>query len=412
MNATIEKIKTLINSKKFLVYLIALVLSTLMLGYATNSISLGLFIFFSIRYYYIFKGSIKITFTLLLPIILYLLFCLTILWSVDLGKTIIGLERTIALCLIPIAFSIIPKFSKEDLKEIFKYFTFSNAVLGLFFLIVACVNYIVNQDIGVFVYHSLVSIFDFNAIYVSLIFSMSLFYLLSKKNKSKVDIAFILFFILLLIMLSSKTILFVFIISIFIYFSFRGIKRIHKTKFLFISIIFTAIIGVSSFSIIDRVVFEKKANYDEILSNEKFSKVYPWTGSSIRLLQLRILNEQIQEDAIFWKGFGLFASRENMKKRHQEFNIYKGFHDYNYHNQYAQILSETGIFGLILILLMLMCAFANAWKSKSFLFLMFCITMSLLFFTESLLWRQKGLFLFVVLYSLFNSSRISIKQNE
>ena len=122
----------------------------------------------------------------------------------------------------------------------------------------------------------------------------------------------------------------------------------------------------------------------------------------MRLLQLRILYEQIVEESIFWNGFGLYASRENLKKRHLKFDTYHGYHTKNYHNQYAQIFSETGIFGLSLLVLILLINFMKALKLKSFLFLSFAITIPILFFSESFLWVHRGIIFFILLYCLFN----------
>ncbi len=410
MNA-ISKTKNFINSQHFLAYLLALVLATLLLGNAVSSISLGIFVFFSLRYFVIHKYKIELKFINLIPIFLYLLFCATIFWSVNQSKTITGLERTSPLLVLPVVFSMIPKFSKSQIIIIFKYFTISNLVLGMIFLVSAFLNYLEIKSLEVFKYHNLVSILKLNAIYVSLPFLLSLFYLLSKKNKTILNKTAILFFMFLLVLLSSKTIIFVLLIGVIYYSVSIGLKSFNKSKILLAVFVSIVLIGISSFSLNQRIMTESKAKYSEIIKKEKFSKVYPWTGGSIRLLQLRILIEQIQEESIFWKGFGLLGSRDNIKERHLKFNTFPGYHTYNYHNQYAQILSESGIIGLSLFILMLVLIFLKALKSKNFLFIMYCITFCLLFFTESLLWRQKGLFLFMILYCLISRSPIE-KQDK
>jgi len=162
------------------------------------------------------------------------------------------------------------------------------------------------------------------------------------------------------------------------------------------------IVVLTSTQVINRFLEEKTTNINEVLHNEKFNKVYPWTGTSIRLLQVRILCEQIEEESIFWKGFGLFASRENLKKRHLDYNTYYGYHTYNYHNLYAQFFSELGVFGFLLLVLLLLINFTNALKVKWFVFIVFATTMPLLFLTESFLWVHRGIIFFILFYSLFN----------
>jgi O-antigen ligase len=399
----INKIKIFINSTEFLAYLIALIVSTLFLGYAPSSIALGLFILFSVRYKIINRCYAKVNIAFLLPMLLYILFALTWFWTVDKSLTKTGLERTISLILIPLAFSFIPKFSLKNYKLIINIFTVSNALLGLLFLISSLFNFIKTKSISVFTYHNLVSVLDLHAIYVSLSFSISLFFLISKNKKTLYDKVGILFFLALLLLLSSKTMLVVLLISILVYISGNKIIKLSKKKVFYISIIVVLTIGLSSITLTERLLFEKDTKLNEILSKKEFGNIYPWTGSSIRLLQLRILKEQIEEESIFWKGFGLFASRDNVKKRHQEFGTYQSFHIYNYHNQYGQILAETGIIGLGLLLTMLVLMFITALRINNFLFIMFSITVMMLFFTESLLWRQHGLFLFITCYCLLNS---------
>lgn len=405
----INKIRLFLNSTEFLAYLIALVLSTLFVGYAPSSIALGLFIIFSVRYKILNWGCGTLNIALLLPMSLYLLFTLTWFWTVDKSLTKTGLERTVCLFLVPFAFTSIPKITLKNLQLILNIFTWSNVFFGLFFLINALINFFKTHSFNSFAYHNLVSVLDLNAIYVSLIFSVSLFYLISKKNKSIMDKIKILYFLFLLLLLSSKTMLVVLLIGVFVYIYFNKESKFYKGKSLPVLITFIFIIGLSSITLTKRFLFEKDTSVSEIITKKEFGNIYPWTGSSIRLLQLRILKEQIEEDNIFWRGFGLFASRQNVKERHQEFGTYYTFHNYNYHNQYAQILSETGVFGLILLLAMILTAMIKAIRTNNFLFIMFCVTTTMIFFTESLLWRQQGLFVFTIFYCLIMSINFNKK---
>ncbi len=409
MNA-ISKIDKILYKPYFFPSLIALVLSTLFIGYAPSSIALGILVFFSLWNAITSKRKIIIQYTLLLPIIIYIVFVLSLFWTVNIDLTIKGLERMITLCLIPMIFLILPKFSLYQTKLVLEYFTKANFLYGIFFLLVAGINFIKTKSLIVFTYHDFVSILDLNAIYVSTYFLICLAYLLSKGEKSKFDKISIIFFIGLILLLSSKIMLLVLALLLLIYLLL--LKRL--TYFNNFKTVLTIIIGISivmltSTQVIKRFLDEKKTDINEVLYSEKFNKIYPWTGTSIRLLQLRILYEQIEEESIFWKGFGLFASRENLKKRHLDLNTYKGYHGYNYHNQYAQILSEIGVFGLLLLVLMLYLNLKEALKSRNFLFLSFAIIMPLVFVTESFLWVHRGIFFFILFYCLLNRTDYNLK---
>ena len=394
-----SKIRSFINSQEFLAYLLALVLSTLFIGYAPSSIAMGIFISFAVRYAIIHKYRPKIDFRLVLPILLYLLFISTLFWTVNEKHTLSGLSQTIVLLLVPVAFIVIPKFTLKSFKIVLENFTRANVLLGLFFLTSAVVRYSKSYAMSDFTYHDLVSDLDLNAIYVSVVFVISLFYLLSKKGKTGIDISMIIFFSFFVLILSSKSVLFLLILGYIIY---NISHKVSKKKLILGLVLGLIIAGFGTKKTIERILFEKETKLSEAWTKSEFGQEYLWTGTSIRMLQLRILKEQIEEEAIFWKGFGLFASRDNVEKRHSQFNTFPVYHVYNYHNQYAQIMSETGIFGLALLLGMLAVLFVGALNTKNFLFLMFSITIPFVFFTESLLWRQIGLFIFIILYCLFN----------
>ncbi len=400
--------KTIINHPDFFSYLIALILSTLLIGYAPSSIALGIFLFFVLRYVVIHKPIMKVEPMLILPIVLYLFFCASYFWSVDPLHTIKGLGRLVPLLIFPLAFSAIPKFTLKQFHIILSYFSISNVILGVLFIVTASINFIHKKSFSVFTYHELVLFLDLNAIYVSVFFSISYFYLLSKQHKKPLEKGAIVFLGILILLLSSKMLIVSFVLCNIIFLVFyKGISYLKNYKTLIVILALTTVFAATSHQVIKRFIIETTTNFDEVLQKEKFNKIYPWTGSSIRILQLRILKDQIQEENIFWKGFGLYASRNNLKERHLDFNTYYGYHSYNYHNMYAQILSELGIFGLLFLLLILILNIKKAIQSSIFLFLIFNIVFFMVFFTESILWVHRGIFFFIILYCLFNRTVFS-----
>ncbi|BAO75583.1 hypothetical protein [Winogradskyella sp. PG-2] len=181
----IEKIKIKINSFEFLMCLLGASISLLLIGFAASSIVISIFCVFSLRYFILNREKITFRFdlALIVPLLLYLYFLQTYFWSVDKGQTLKGFERMIVLALVPIAFSIIPKVSYKNYRYVLGVFTWSNALLGIFFLCSAFYYFMQKHSISVFTYHELVSVLDLNAVYVTLIFSISFFYLLSLKKK-------------------------------------------------------------------------------------------------------------------------------------------------------------------------------------------------------------------------------------
>lgn len=408
------KFDSLILRPEFFPKQIALIFSTLLVGYAPSSIALGILTAFSIYYTVsVKKKEIVIQKELLWPVFIYSLFALTLLWTVNNSLTFKGLGRTVVLIVLPIAFTLIPKFTLKQTNLVLEYFTKANLAFGLFFVLNGVINYTQSKSLSVFTYHELVSVLDLNAIYVSTFFLISFTYLVSKQNKSRFDVISILFILGLIILLSSKMIFLVLIILFFSYIFFNKKKTYsNSSKSLFAILIAIAIVAITSWQVINRFIEEKTTNVEEIITSDKFGKVYPWTGTSIRLLQARIFYEQLEEDSIFWKGFGLFASRENVKKRHLEYNTYFVFHQYNYHNQYIQIFSEAGIFGLIILIIMLIINFIKAKKSRHFVFISFSIVIPLLFFSESFLWVHRGVLFFTLFYCLMHRTNFNVQPEK
>tara|TARA_Y100000385_G_scaffold291826_1_gene372802 strand:+ start:6560 stop:7873 length:1314 start_codon:yes stop_codon:yes gene_type:complete len=403
-----SKITFIINHKDFLPYLLVLVLSTILVGYAPSSIALALFSLFVIRHAIRTKTKFKLNLSLFLSILLYLLCCASYFWTVDQALSLKGIGRLLIFMLLPLLFSSIPKLTFRAFLIVLNGFTISNIILGFFFLSVAIINYINSGSPNVFTYHNFVEALDLNAIYVSVFYSVSYFFLLSKSIKKRVDLLGLFFLGFVILLLSSKSVIAVFILGNFIYFViFRGIKVLASKKNLGIILAAIILASVASREVVNRILIESTTNFEEVINREKFNRVYPWTGISIRLLQLRNLKEQIEQDDIFWKGFGIFASRENLRQRHLAFNTYYGYHSYNYHNMYAQILSELGIFGLLILMIILGTGVKKSFKTKSFFMLMFYVLMAIIFITESFLWVHRGVFLFVIMNSIFQRTDFS-----
>lgn len=416
--SAITTISEVLRTKNIGHYLVALVLSTLMLDYAYASICLGLFFTYTILDFIVNKERrLNLDVKLFLPVLLFLWFAATYFWSIDKDLTLKGIGRMLSLILVPIGFFLVPKFSKKEFVIVMQIFTISNFIFGSLFLVLSFIRYIKTENFNEFSYHNLVLDFELNAIYVSAFYSISFIYLLTKKKKSSFDVFCLIFFFTLIILLSSKTILFCLLFASFII----GINKLKNSRIKIVEIIWALIIlcliGFFATKEISRRVKEEfshvnsyeKSSLLQVLEKKEFSKVYPWTGASIRLFQLRLLKEQIEDEHILSSGFGLFASRVDLEKRHIKYGTYNGFHNYNYHNLYAQVLSETGVLGFFLLLVVLSMNFISAIKSTNLLFLFFSFLVPVWSFTESILWVQRGLFFFIILFCLFN--RVNFKEN-
>ena len=407
MNVSTIRVKSFFDSQNSIYVCLALALSTALIGYAPSSISLSLFVLFSIRYFFLKRPSVKIATGLLFPVLIFFLFSFSVFWTVDLPQTKIGLGRMISLLIVPIIFIFLPKTPKNAYILFFSVINYSNVLYGIIFLVSALTNFIQTKALTVFTYHDLVSVLELNAIYVSLYFLTSFLYVLFIKEKSKAKWILIVFYAFMILLLSSKTLIFSMLVATLFWLVKQSLSTKH-TVLIFVLLVLG--LSLASIKLYDRIKFEAGTKLSDVFEKKEFGPVYIWTGTSLRLFYLRLLSEQINEDKIFWKGFGLFASKKNIIERHKKYKTYFGFHNFNYHNQYAQIFAECGIIGLILISLMLIFLIVKALSFKNYFWLFMSVSFCLIFLSESLLWRQRGLFLFIIFYCIIAKSNKNISQ--
>lgn len=390
------------------------------------------------------KTNVSRQFNLILPMALYVLMALSYFWSIDKESTVSALSKEIPLLLIPLAFLIIKDFSASQKLRIIEYYSYSVVLLTLYFLIRALIRYFILDDIRVFFYHG-ENDHDFglvpkllNAIHVSVFVSVAFFYFFTKEVKSKTDIFFSILLFGFVLLLSSKNIILVFILLVLLHVFFFS-KSSHKLRLRNL-IVFGLILGlIFSFGKIkNRFQQEFQTNTNKSLSanvvegipagvhfvslkeawtNKTFTPNDYFPGTAFRVYQFRIFTELISDSTIFFTGFGLNASYPKIEEKAKEYNLFmgrdgiEGYQTKNFHNQYVQNFAELGVFGFILLLLMLINNVKIAYKSKDFVHFAFAILMISLFLTESFLWRQRGVVYFTMLFCLFNSG-ISSKNSK
>lgn len=257
-------------------------------------------------------------------------------------------------------------------------------------------------------YHELVSPLNLNAIYISYIvsiFFLVILSLLEKRDKKLFPILIILG--VFLIMLSSKMILFVSGILTFIILSHKTKGRYRK--FVISGIILSLFVVVLKFSrpIQDRFSTEFNTSYVEIFNAESFPKGRVYTGLEARFLQMRVFKEMINSPVEYIIGVGLGASKKEAENIHKKLNTPTAFRSYNFHNQYIQVLAELGFIGLFLLLWALIIGIKES--SKNNIFFPFIIITLALFLSESVIWRQRGIMFFGIMYVFLI---ISSKANE
>ncbi|WP_306351281.1 O-antigen ligase family protein [Flavobacterium sp. '19STA2R22 D10 B1'] len=402
-----QKITNIFTNPKAIVYTLSGVLITLPMGYFINTLSVILFVVTTI--FCAKENGFKINRKLVPLVLIYLLMLVSVLWSIDRGATISALTKELSLLVIPIAFFMIPNLTKEQTRLIFRNYSYSMVFYGLFYLIIATIRYVIFEVTDVFFYHELVTK-DVNAIYVSVFMSFAMFFFITKKSKKLLDKGIIIFLLMIVFLLSSKNIVVVDILLIISYYLF-SIKTDLKTRIISIVFLTIGIIGLFYVGKIkERFLHENQSNIQEAWTCTDFGQNYYLPGTAFRVYQFRIFTEMLQEDPIFFTGYGLNASKPKIEAKTVQYNLHNGYGGFNFHNQYTQIFAELGVLGFLLLLLILFINLRKSIINKDFLHIAFAITMIILFLTESFLWRQRGVVFFTIIYCVFITTDVMSKK--
>lgn len=406
------------------IYLIAAILITIPLKNIFVSIAIIVFVCTALLHQK--RTPPTLNWFVVFPVLFYLLMALSFFWTRDRQLTLNGLQKELPFLFVPLAFLFIPKISRKDAYRIFRMFSLSMAVYGIYYLARAGLRYLSSGDPGVFFYHELVTA-ELNAIYISIFASFGIFYFVSLKAKKLIDKIALFLLVVLVFLLSSKSIITIDFILVVCYYSFfaeipKNVKTttlITVSAFLIGSVFFVKEVRERFLleyetAFIDNTINKKIGNQDEKVYNvslkqawevDKFQQNHFFPGTALRVYQIRIFVEMLRENPVFFTGFGLEASQQKIREKESEHNLYHGYGDFNFHNQYIQTFSELGVFGFMILLAMLYLNNRKAWKSKDFLHIAFAITMIILFLSESFFCRQRGIVFFITIYCIFNLIR-------
>ncbi|MEL6812819.1 MAG: hypothetical protein AAFP76_15935 [Bacteroidota bacterium] len=283
-----QKIGNIVNSQQIYAVLIAALLVCLPLPYAFSTgvlIVLLAVSLFSLKFH---RWEFKKEY--LLPILLYGLVCLSLVWSDDIKASSRGLERQMALVLIPLTFVFMPVLLEETRDTIWYWFSLAMALFAFLFEGMALLDYWNSGEPGRFFYHTLVAPLDLNAIYVSVFVSLSIVFLLFKRRKTPMVLIALVLLGSFLVLLSSKIII-VGTALLVLFGIFRTFKRSTILKLAPILVLGLGLLVFTNNPVKKRFETELVAsNVKEVMESKKFGKVYYWTGTTIRLFQGRIFS--------------------------------------------------------------------------------------------------------------------------
>ena len=401
------------NSKNHFSLLIIFIICCLPLPFFVSNIFYFILIIYSL--FYAVKNRIKPNFSTYFFVFFafYLLMILSYLWTIDKELTVAGIVQKSAFLLLPIVFSIIPKFNYQETNKIFRYFSFSTSFFALFFIGNGVLHFYNSGSSENLFNHQLVSPLNLNRIYVSLFTVVAIFHLVYNESNSLVNKLLLILLSIFLLLLSSKTII-ITTILIFLILGHKEILSITVKNKIFFSSLFLvmAIFYTKHNPKFYTELIPKK--FKEVFEKEDFQNNYYFNGSELRMLYTRFLYEFEKEEDILFTGFGLNATQKKIQEKCLQYKIPKSYGiEFNFHNQYNQILAEIGVFGLMLLISILFLGFKEFIKQNDKFSIAILIVFTALFITESLLNRQRGIYFFIIIYLvLFNSKRFLINAKK
>ncbi|MBP7498128.1 MAG: O-antigen ligase family protein [Bacteroidales bacterium] len=332
----------------------------------------------------------------------YLIYLAGITYSSNIRFALFDLEIKLALLFFPLILGslYINFFKKLDYEKIENSYIISCIAGSLFCLIRAFIRYFKEDNSLVFYYKEFSYLF--HPSYYAMFLILAIIFLIYKTmnnpigNKSWIiNSLMILYFILIIVLLSSKSGIFSFLL-IFIFFIFYYTVKIRKIKrsilILFVALsLFFCLYKIFPYSFGRIEIAKKTLEMTKISANTS-------DGTSERILIWKTSLEIIRENFLF--GVGTGDIKDELMRKYKEKKMTTAYNlKLNAHNQYLQSFIATGFLGFIIFLSSLILPAIIAIRQKNIIYLMFIFLVAFNFLFESMLEVQAG----VVFYAFFNS---------
>lgn len=410
--------KIFIKKQQYIqIMLIKLFLVGIFLHYKISNFTLILLTVYWIisgNYKYIFQ-ELKVKKILIILIGFYALHIIGLLYSDNLYSGYKELEKKIPMLLLPLVIgSIKSEVLESQRKNLFYFYVTTTIVACLVLVINALCQYAVTDNSEVFYFKSFTRLISVNPIYLSIyvLFAFCVyFYELEKifSNHIARNVSIYIFTLIMLILISSKNSLVVFI-GITFHLIFVKINLRPATKLVAVlSMVGIIIILINAFPVTrDRIIDLKNSDWSGILEDDYTSKATSFTGTTLRISFWKITLKEMSKDGIFLFGVGTGDSENYLNEAYDQYGLLSaGFLDYNLHNAFMEVLLEFGVLGLMYYLFLIISIFVIAVRKNDGLLLLLVIFFCSFSLTESVLNINKGIAFFSFFYSFLIASRAS-----
>jgi len=377
-----------------------------------TSISIGLILIFAvlknkIEHNYFFRKETASLF-LIACIFLFLLQCSALFYTNDISKGLGVLQRESGLILIPLSlYTSISFLNQHRYRKLMPVFCITLFLVSFICICIACFNYFSGASSSVFFYHQLVRPFSQHAIQFSILVFIALTFLfsdLTNSNRNKrITFGFIIYFSILLILLSSKLVLALYVFFVL----FSLIKNYQQKPYrqrlaVVISPVVLILLVVATHNPINDRFRDLFSGNSELFQKEKFNQGVYFNGVQFRLLQWRFVYQLLNEHHAWIKGLSAEDAQFYLDKKYMATGMYTGksgtsdhgLLGYHTHNEFLQTLLESGFIGLIVFLLICSSLLLMVAKCRNVELRLLVVLLILYCFTDAVLETQYGLFIF------------------
>lgn len=336
-----------------------------------------------------------------LYLLIFLLYVLGLLWCDQTREGLKFIEKNLSFIVMPLV--IIPQLLPPK-KTIFKAFIISLITIAVYTLVATLIN-ISFFGSELRWYFQEIEKFGFHPTYMGLYCLLAMVMLTREKlfdNKKKLKWILLSFLILFIFFLASRIAILalVFLLVLRLLISWK--------KEYFIGLISIFIVGVGMFFISDDFNYKTKQLLD--LKSITYYDNNNYGSVSVRVAKIKASMKVWSQNPWLGSGTGCLTVDLVTAYRSKSIECWPcSRQQYNPHNQYLSYLAGYGFVGLTFFLLLLILLAFKAIKTKNLLFLESLFIFMIIFLTESLLYRQRGLTAFIFFMVLFYGINIHRK---
>ncbi|MCF8228823.1 MAG: O-antigen ligase family protein [Bacteroidales bacterium] len=336
----------------------------------------------------------------------YLLYMLGLTYSANLDYGSFDMEVKFSLFIFPLVFSTMNKevMSRRNIMTILLFFIAGCLFSSLYSLWNSYQEFLLSGSKRVF-YYDEVSFFhhpSYMAMYLDFAVASLIFFMIRKSDFGfrqwhlGIFIFLIIFFSVMVIMLSSKAGILSLMIIYFITIGHLMVieKKLMQGLLLIMLVFVLFYVSLSFFSYsLNRIITSK----DVMEETEQISKSTS-EGTGERILIWTYALEIIEKN--IFVGVGTGDVKDKLLKKYEDNKIQAALEqELNAHNQYLQTFIALGLLGFVALMLMFILPLYLSIRKQSFLYLVFLLIVAFNLLVESMFEKQDG----VVFYAFFNA---------